>query len=432
MQFFPLRLNFFVFLFLVILIYRFAQQPAIDTSSFHHFLALMSKIGFVILVVVFVLSLLSAVAACLYFIRHRHFFNVQIIKREKEDEHSVHVKTTIEKIVRPLLGNISVRYLYNETELSPQFILSNKKYFSVLPEMGHESSIELPNIKEYNLEGALLSFQDLFRFFSFTFKNSIQSQFINLPYEVAQKKLAVEPKTTQTDEVRTNTLRKISGEWLEYKKYEATDDIRRIVWKAYARNRELIIRQQEVLSPFASHINCYISFYNDKFFPQNALDAMSDFYKNYVWSFYKEISATDFEIKLHFDQFKLPIAESSLIAEQIAQANWQDEQFPNDFFDPQKGSVLFLHSLIPSPEMEKVLANCTKNTLIIYIDVTAIFEEKTKMPFWKKIFLKPKNIRNEELVKSWRRSPNRFSLKNQLEEHQQLLQNTVAQIEIIS
>ena len=50
--------------------------------------------------------------------------------------------------------------------------------------ISHRSTIDLPNVKEYNLESALLSFQDLFRFFSFTFENKIQSQFINLPYEI--------------------------------------------------------------------------------------------------------------------------------------------------------------------------------------------------------------------------------------------------------
>ena len=55
----------------------------------------------------------------------------------------------------------------------------------------------------------------------------------------------IEPKSTKNDDVRTNQLRKISGEWLEYKKYEATDDIRRIVWKVFAKNKELIVRKQE-------------------------------------------------------------------------------------------------------------------------------------------------------------------------------------------
>lgn len=255
LQFFPLRLNLFVFFVFMIIIFRFAQQPTAETSSFQHFLVLMSKIGFWVMALTLGISLMSALAACLYFIRHRHFFNVQIVKTDIENEHSVQVHTTIDKIIRPLLGNIMVRYLYNEDQLSPLFILSNRKKFTLFPEMGHTSSIGLPNVKEYNLEAALLSFQDLFRFFSFTFENSIQSQFINLPYEIETNQTLVEPKTTKIYKVRTKKLRKISGEWLEYKKYETIDDIRRIIWKVFAKNKELIIRRQEVLSPFASHIH---------------------------------------------------------------------------------------------------------------------------------------------------------------------------------
>lgn len=433
MQFFPLRLNFFVFSLLMFIIYQFSQQSTVETSSFHHFLMLMSKIGFWILALTLTISLLTVAAACLYFIRHRNYFNVRIHKKESEAEHNILVETSIDKIVRPVLGNIGVRYLYNKNQLSPAFILKNRQtVFSLLPLISHRSTIDLPNVKEYNLEAALLSFQDLFRFFSFTFKNSIQSQFINLPYEIETSKTEVEPKTTQTDEVRTNTLRKIQGEWLEYKKYEATDDIRRIVWKVFAKNKELIVRKQEVLSPYATNINCYVSFYSEYSFSQNCSDAMSDFYKNYVWSFFKELSSNELEVKLQFDQFQTGVTDSALIAEQIAQANWQSVLPASKFCDTQKGSVVFLQSLIPTNEIEKVLDGCGKNILVVYVDLTAVFASTSKMPLWKRIFLKPKNQRNEELYINWKTSPSRLLINKEIEKHKKLLENTLAQVEIIA
>ena len=121
MQFFPLRLNFFVFILLMFIIYKFSQQPVVETSSFHHFLALMSKIGFWILAITLTISLFTVAAACIYFIRHRHHFNVRIHKKESEAEHKIMVETQIDKIIRPVLGNIGVRYLYNKNLLSPAF-----------------------------------------------------------------------------------------------------------------------------------------------------------------------------------------------------------------------------------------------------------------------------------------------------------------------
>lgn len=432
MQFFPLRLNFFVFLFFMFVIYRFANQPAADTSSFHHFLVLMSKVGFGILSAILILSLLSTVAACIYFIRHREYFHVQIINSNEElAQPKIEVHTYMDKILRPLLGSVQVRYEYNEHHLSPPFSLSRENSYSLFPSIGHQSDISLPNIKEYKLDAALLSFQDLFRFFSFTFKNSLHSQFVNLPKEVATNPSNIEPKSTETDNVRTNKLRKISGEWLEYKKYEASDDIRRIVWKAFAKNKELIVRKQEVLSPFASHINCYATFYSAKHFSQKSSDKMGDYYKNFIWSFFKELLKSDYEIKLHFEQMRLGTTEKDLIAEQIAQASWQNETQPSRFFDTKKGSVFFLHSLLPTSEIEKVINSCNKNTLVFYVDLTAVFHQYKKMSLLARLFLKPPNKNDEELLRDWRSNPLRIGLKKEIESHHRILKDSLAQIEII-
>lgn len=416
----------------MITIYRFANQSVADTSSFHRFLVLMSKVGFGVLIVTLTISLLSTIAACIYFIRHREFFHVRIINESRQDVNpSIEVHTYMDKILRPILGSISVRYEYNEHTLSPSFILAKDKGFSLFPSIGHRSNIGLPNIKEYKLDAALLSFQDLFRFFSFTFKNDIQSQFVNLPQKIDTQTSSLEPKSTEADETRTNTLRKVSGEWLEYKKYEASDDIRRIVWKAFARNKELIVRKQEILSPYASHINCYATFYTEKKVSQKSGDAMADSYKNFIWSFFQELLQSDYEVKLHFDQLRAGLSEKELIAEQISQARWQDEIPPSQFFDTKKGSVFFLHSLLPTAEIQKIIQNCSKNSLVLYMDLSDVFNQYSSMSWWKRIFLKPKNKLDEELLKDWRMNTVRVGLKKEVEEHKLLLKKTLSQVELV-
>ncbi len=416
----------------MVLIYRFANQPAADTSSFHHFLILMSKIGFGILVLLLIISLLSTIAACLYFIRHREYFHVEVLNKQTEKNTPViEVHTFMQKILRPLLGSIHVRYEYNEHHLSPSFAMSRENSYSFFPTIGHRSSIELPNIKEYKLDAALLSFQDLFRFFSFTFKNEIQSRFINLPHTIETSKPQIDPKSTETDDVRTNKLRKVSGEWLEYKKYEASDDIRRIVWKAFAKNKELIVRKQEVLSPYASHINCYASFYNEQSVSQISGDAMADYYKNFVWSFYQELCETEYQVKLHFEQLKPGVTDKALLAEQISQASWQDEVTPSQFFNLKKGSVLLLHSLLPVYELEKIITACDKNTLVIYIELTSLFNEVNSSSWFSRLFLKPQSQQNDDLIADWRTNPARINLRKEKENKKYILENSLAQIEII-
>jgi hypothetical protein len=416
----------------MIIIYQFANQPAADTSSFHHFLVLMSKIGFGILSLVLIISLLSTLVACFYFIRHREYFHVEVLNNsDDEKKPTIEVHTFMQKIFRPLLGSIQVRYEYNDHQLSPTFSLSKENNFSFFPTMGHRSNITLPNIKEYKLDAALLSFQDLFRFFSFTFKNTIQSRFINLPKIVDTAADTAEPKTTDDDDIRTQTLRKIPGEWLEYKKYEASDDIRRIVWKAFAKNKELVVRKQETLSPYASHINCYASFYTNKAISQKSADAMADYYKNYIWSFFNELRQSEFQVKLHFEQLKQGVSEKAVIAEQIAQAEWQQEILPSRFFDTKKGSVLFLHSLLPTKEIHKIVQTSDKNTLILYVDLSTIFNELDTSSWWSRIFFKPKFVSDDELISDWKRNAFRLSSKKNVQEHIDIISNSLAQIEIV-
>jgi hypothetical protein len=161
------------------------------------------------------------------------------------------------------------------------------------------------------------------------------------------------------------------------------------------------------------------------------MDHMNDAYKNYIWSFFKELSSEEFEVKLFFDQYQLKIADKDLISEQIAQANWQSNLPPSKFFDMQKASVLFVHSLIPTNELENILKQASKSTLIIYIDLSSVFQSRNYMKWWQKIFLKPNNELNEELMFDWRTNPHRSKFMTEIELHKSLLLNALAKTEII-
>ena len=106
--------------------------------------------------------------------------------------------------------------------------------------------------------------------------------------------------------------------------------------------------------------------------------------------FLKELSSDELEVRLLFDQFQTGVADKHLLAEQVAQANWQSVIAPSKFCNAQKGSVLFLQSLISTEELQKVVNNCNKNTLVVYVDLAGVFASKNKMSWWKKIFFKAK------------------------------------------
>ena len=86
--------------------------------------------------------------------------------------------------------------------------------------------------------------------------------FFNGPPLKATGNIIVQPKKTEETNMRIEEMRKVEGELLNYKNFETNDDVRRIVWKIYAKNKELVVRIPETNDPYASHIYFYASFYN--------------------------------------------------------------------------------------------------------------------------------------------------------------------------
>src|SRR6185312_7478147 len=103
--------------------------------------------------------------------------------------------------------------------------------------------------------------------------------------------LNVQPKKTEETNMRIEEMRKVEGELLNYKNFENNDDIRRIVWKIYAKNKELVVRIPETNDPYASHIYFYASFYNaisnDVYEEFN--EVFLDNFKTAIWNIYDQL-----------------------------------------------------------------------------------------------------------------------------------------------
>ena len=162
----------------------------------------------------------------------------------------------------------------------------------------------LKNIKEYDINSGIIYFEDFFQFFSFTGKLPSNSNFFNGPPIKTTGALVVQPKKTEETNMRIEEIRKVEGELLNYKNFENNDDVRRIVWKIYAKNKELVVRIPETNDPYASHIYFYASFYNaisnDVYEEFN--EVFLDNFKTVIWNIYDQLSRQNALIQYIPDQ----------------------------------------------------------------------------------------------------------------------------------
>ena len=72
---------------------------------------------------------------------------------------------------------------------------------------------------------------------------------------------------------------------MNYKDFESGDDVRRIVWKIFAKNKELVVRIPEVINPYASHLHFFASFQNSMIAADsNYAAGMLDYYKDIIFN----------------------------------------------------------------------------------------------------------------------------------------------------
>src|SRR5690606_33123022 len=151
------------------------------------------------------------------------------------------------------LGFIKGRIFYDNLKMTDKFLLaSNKKKPPHFWREGvsGKSRLSLPDIKEYTIHGGFVYFEDMLQLFSFPVMQRVSGHFYQAHYKMSlEEKEAIPRKTEQTD-IRIDQLRRVEGEFLNYKDFESGDDVRRVVWKLYAKYRELVVRIPEILDPY--------------------------------------------------------------------------------------------------------------------------------------------------------------------------------------
>jgi len=436
-QYFPFTVNTFLCTIAIWGGYKVLYRPVPkdEPAPFLPFILLMGKVILWFLVVTIGLSVLSTFFSWLYYIwlkKNKHNILQVEFKTEtkKGRTNKLYLNTMLEGAFRPILGFVKGRLFYDDNIMTDRFsLLSNKrKPNSILPfAISGSSRINLPDIKEYGLKGGFIYFQDMLHLFSLAVSQPISGQFYQPPVLEEEEDRSVFPKKTLTTDVRIEQLRRVEGEYLNYKDFEAGDDVRRIVWKVYAKNRELVVRVPEMYEPYASHLFFYASFHvalKKNLLTDGYLKEMLNYYKNNIWTVYDTLAKKEWQLRYVPDQtFNISeqLSEDEKDMRIISNSSWQTEKSINQYFNHKQGTVLCISSLTDIGELKDLLDQCDASTVVYFVKLSRVFKHFVAWNWLKRLILLPPEDRLSKLRSKWVFSPLRFQIQKREKEIENIL-----------
>lgn len=441
-QYFPFTLNTVLCIIATVIAYKLLYKPlpkkADDPSPFLPFILLMAKLAFWFVLGLVAVSVLGTFAGWLYYLRLKKkkgtLLKLQFTTEAAEGQKTKsYIHAQLDGVYRPVLGFVTGRLFYDDHEMTDYFsLLSNKRKENSIwrAAITGKNHLQLPDIKEYELKGGFIYFQDMLHLFSLAVSQPINGQFYRPPVLKEEEDANVFPKKTETMDVRIDQLRRVEGEYLNYKDFESGDDVRRIVWKVYAKNRDLVVRIPELYEPYASHLYFYASFFAEvkaQWLSEGYMKEMLNYYKNHVWTILDTLSKKEWEMRYMPDQqFNVP--DQASIAEKysriISNSQWQKDTSLSDYFDARKGAVLCISSLTDPDDLRNVLEQCDASTVVYFVKCSQVFRHFAAWSLLKRLVFLPPKDRLNRLRTRWMISSMRFQIQKREKEIEELLRRS--------
>ncbi len=418
----PFTIYFVVFALAAFIGYKMLDNEQLNAfSSFADIFRLLLKVALGFTVAIISIAFIPVLVSFLYFKyqqrKTRIRFDISADVKESELNQKQTVRLLISPVLKPFFGFIKLRLLYDQKHYSKKFSLlenSKRKFFSTSIEGTYHWA--LPQIKEYHIEKAVLYFEDIFQFFSIAVNLPASSHFFTQPTSKSIKDLHVLPRKTEETNIRIDQLRRVEGEYLNYKNFENNDDVRRIVWKIYAKNKELVVRIPEIMDPYASHIYLYASFFNAFNIEGNtAVDIpFLNYYKVVIWSVYQNLVKRGFEVRYIPDQEaaknKTP-DEQQWVKYSISTSNWQQVKDVKTYVKVNDASVVIISSLSDVGEVKDLMENYSKDITFIFIKLTDSFKNQNIIDWVQWMFVQNQKDDIDVYKRSWALSSLRLKIK---------------------
>lgn len=279
---------------------------------------------------------------------------------------------------QPFFGQIYYRLLYNKgTERSPKFSLVRRENLAGFAGNTQEGWYKwpVPGVREYEVNAMIIYMEDFFHFFRLGMRVKVNQSFFTSPAHLKADALAITPGKTEDEDIRIPDWRKVQGEWLQYKHFDNSDDVRRIVWKIYARNKELVVRAPEILNPYASHVSLFVSFFDgiEARFADAVRNVCLDYYKSVCYTLFQQLTAQGLKVRLYTDkanhtkhEYQVPIDPGST----FAKCSWQDSIPAEELVDEKNSPVVCISSLADVKDTKRLLDILPSDALIFFVPLS--------------------------------------------------------------
>lgn len=411
--------------------FKLRSLGRLPDSAYTHVFSLLLSVALFFCASLLLFGLLTVAGSFLYFKwkQSRHELQLKLQTAPGGNGGGQLVSLDMQPVLLPLAGFIRIRLFYDGHQVSEKITpVDSRSSFFKQNFKGH-FRWNLPELREYRIEKVLVYFEDYFQFFSMAATIDTSNRFYVGPETTDLRTLQAAPRKTEESNVRIEELKRVEGELIHYKSFEANDDVRRIVWKIYARNKELVVRVPEILDPYASHIYLYTSFYSALSIGSNSVIHTSflNYYKTQCWSVYEQLSRKGFELRYLADQ-PLPAADLATVEDQvhygITVSKWQQDTNLKDLVKPSQASVLVVSSLSDPQQLREFAETHGNDVSIIFIPLSHIFDERGFTAWIEWLFIKKEQDLEAKQKTQWNLSPIRYQLKENEKEILSIVKST--------
>ncbi len=357
-------------------------------------------------------SVISVLSAWVWFvIRYRNNktpMRLRLGEGNTAEAGPVRIFLQIGGVLRPLFGQVQARLVFRDLTRSSVITLDQNVRDGggiLRTAISGTAKTDLYNRGASEAEEIQLLFIDPLRLVIMPFTIEMSRKVNMFPRKSDNNTIPAQPNRTEQQLERIETPKRVEGEMLSYKDFESGDDVRRIVWKIYARNGELVVRIPETMDPYASHLVLYASFYNasssaaDLAFDEQLLNA----YKDVVRQLLDGAQAGEYAVRLPADQqvhdLRDETPEKKLLL-QISFANWQRDMPPAQFVNVRDAAMVCIPSVTPAAEVEKLLWQLPANVPVVAVQLSGSIPTLLQMPaseYFFSRYLRPA----EKLRRAW-------------------------------
>jgi len=437
-SFFPFKRNFILLVALGYGVWVWVKKEYyVDYSSFAEVLLMLGIAITVVFAGLFAIGLLTTLISWIYFLfTHERQLAIRFGIDVKGPVGVTPVRIQLLHALRPFLGFIKVKLVFQDYHQTSVFPLENavreqRKFFRT--GITGAQTAALYDIKEYTILQVVVFFEDMFQLFRFPFRYRLTKSIYTTPPTVALEELIVDPNRTEEDTLRIQTLKRIEGEHLNYKNFESGDDVRRIVWKIYAKNKELVVRIPEIVNPYASHIYMIGSFYQTISVKPAIASFFLNYYKTILENTVHSLKKEGVQIRYLGDQpvtTTFQISEEEKITYQISTAEWQKKEPITEYGDKPGTFLVAVSSLTSVDDIEKLLLAKKKDVIFFWVKLSTSFITHRFFQ-WTSIFIRKKKNPTDKAVRQWIFSRSRRKiLRNERSLKTLLKNNTIHYIEL--